>query len=123
MKINELAEETGLTPPTIRFYEKEGLLDSRHVQRKENNYRNYSFEDIKHLKMIKKFQSVGFSLDELKEIVQETAANKFTLKMAIELLRQKMLEVELKKNELNQIHRALEEMLVSKMTMMNELED
>ena len=29
MQINELAKKTGLTVPTIRFYEKEGLLDVR----------------------------------------------------------------------------------------------
>jgi len=59
MKIQELAKKTGLTAHTIRFYEKEGLLDSRHVRRDENNYRNYSDKVIERLKLIKKFQGVG----------------------------------------------------------------
>lgn len=55
MKIKELAEKMGLTVYTIRFYEKEGLLDSRHIQREENNYHNYSEAAIKRLNLIKKF--------------------------------------------------------------------
>ena len=34
MKINELAKKTGLTAPTIRFYETVELLDSCHIQKK-----------------------------------------------------------------------------------------
>ncbi|KFN09629.1 MerR family DNA-binding transcriptional regulator [Paenibacillus macerans] len=32
MRIQELADKMGLTIHTIRFYEKEGLLDARHVR-------------------------------------------------------------------------------------------
>jgi len=46
MKIQELAKTTGLTAYTIRFYEKEGLFDIRHVRRDDNNYRNYTDESI-----------------------------------------------------------------------------
>jgi len=41
MKIQQLAEKTGLTVYTLLFYEKEGLLNSRHVLREENNYRSW----------------------------------------------------------------------------------
>lgn len=66
MKIQELAKKMDLTVYTIRYYEKEGLLDNRHVQREENNYRNYSEVAMERLKLIKKFQGVGCSLAELK---------------------------------------------------------
>ncbi|CAM4282684.1 MAG: MerR family DNA-binding transcriptional regulator [Paenibacillus macerans] len=46
MRIQELADKMGLTIHTIRFYEKEGLLDARHVRRESNNYRNYSEEAV-----------------------------------------------------------------------------
>lgn len=36
---------------TVRFDEKEGLLDGRHVRREGNNYRNYSDEAIERLKL------------------------------------------------------------------------
>ena len=75
MKIQELPDKTGLTAYTIRFYEKEGLLDSRHIRREENNYRNYSDEAIERLKLVKKFQGLGCSLTELKEILKDQDTN------------------------------------------------
>ncbi len=56
MKIQELAQKTGLSVHTIRFYEKQGLLDGRHVRRENNNYRDYSDEAIERLNLVKKFQ-------------------------------------------------------------------
>ena len=123
MKIHELAEKTGLTAPTIRFYEKEGLLDSRHVLREKNNYRDYFEEAIEYLKMIKKLQGVGFSLAELKQIIQEHDANTLTILKVIELIRQKMNEIERKRDEFEQIHRTLNKMLEYKIALMNELEN
>ena len=70
MVIHELAEKTGLSVYTIRFYEKEGLLDSRHVRREANNYRDYSDEAIERLKLVKKFQGIGCSIAEMKDIFQ-----------------------------------------------------
>ena len=103
MKIQELAEKTGLTAYTIRFYEKEDLLDNRHVRREENNYRNYSEAAIERLKFVKKLQGVGCSLAELKEILHEHDANTLTHPQVIEWIRQKMIEIEHKKDELDQI--------------------
>jgi len=68
VKINDLAKKTGLTAPTIRFYEQEGLLDTRHVRRGENNYRDYGEEAVEHLLMIKEVQAAGFTLAEFKEL-------------------------------------------------------
>lgn len=123
MKIHELAIKTGLTAPTIRFYEKEGLLDSRHVHRGDNNYRDYSVETIQHLGIIKRLQSVGFSLGELREIFQEHGVNKLTISKGIELFREKMREIEQKQIEFEQIHRTLHEMLEAKISLLNQLED
>jgi len=44
MLINELSKKTSLTSHTIRFYEEEGLLDKRHIQCGENNFRYYSVD-------------------------------------------------------------------------------
>ncbi|ACT00143.1 MerR family transcriptional regulator [Paenibacillus sp. JDR-2] len=99
MKIQELADLMGLTPHTIRFYEKEGLLDSRHIQREKNNYRNYSDEAIGRLKLIKKFQGIGCSLAELKTILQDYDTNARTNQEVIEWILQKINEIERKKDE------------------------
>ncbi|MBA2681507.1 MAG: MerR family transcriptional regulator [Ktedonobacteraceae bacterium] len=86
MKIHELAQRTGLTAPTIRFYEQEGLLDARHVQRGENNYRDYCEETVKHLLMLKKLQAVGFTLAEFKELIQADETNELTRQKKVRIL-------------------------------------
>lgn len=120
MKIQELVEKTGLTVHTIRFYEKEGLLDSRHVRREKNNYRNYSDEAIERLKLVKKFKSVGCSLAELKEILQDHDTNTYTNQQVIEWIRQKISEMERKKEEYDQILETLNWMLEYRMALTND---
>jgi DNA-binding transcriptional MerR regulator len=119
MKIQELAVKTGLTAHTIRFYEKEGLLDSRHVRREENNYRNYSDEAIERLKLVKKFQGVGCSIAELKQILQEHDANSRTDLEVIEWIRRKISEIERKKDEYDQMLGTLNWMLEYRIALMN----
>lgn len=120
MKIKELVEKTGLTAYTIRYYEKEGLLDSRHFQRDENNYRNYNEKAIERLKLIKKFQSVGCSLAELKEIFQERDTHSPTNLEAIEWIRQKICDIKRKKDEYDQIIGKLNWMLEYKLALVND---
>lgn len=47
MRINEAAEQLGLSQRALKYYEKEGLLE---VRRDENGYRNYSAQDLERLK-------------------------------------------------------------------------
>jgi DNA-binding transcriptional MerR regulator len=115
MKIHELAHRTSLTAPTIRFYEQEGLLDARHVQRGENNYRDYCEETVKHLLLLKKLQSVGFTLAEFKELTQLDETNALTQQKKVRFLRQKMEEIDRKQAELEQIQADLAEMLARKL--------
>lgn len=120
MKIQELADKMGLTIHTIRFYEKEGLLDDRHVRRESNNYRNYSEEAIERLKLIKKFQSIGCSLTELKEVLQDHDANAHTNQQIIDWIRGKKKEIESKKEEYNQMLDTLNKMLEYKTLLMED---
>jgi MerR family transcriptional regulator, copper efflux regulator len=111
VKIQELAERTGLTPYAIRFYEKQGLLDGRHVRREGNNYRNYSDEAIERLKFVKKLQSIGCSIAELKEILHDRDTNRRANNQVIEWIRSKIDEVERRKEECDQILATLNGML------------
>jgi MerR family transcriptional regulator, copper efflux regulator len=111
LKIQELSQKTGLTVYTIRFYEKEGLFDSRHVVREENNYRNYAMEAIERVKLIKKFQNVGCSLVEIKEVLKDHDSNMFTNHQVIEWIQSKISEINRKKEEYDQILHTLQQML------------
>src|SRR6266576_2992967 len=89
MFISELEKKTGLTRHTIRFYEKQGFLEERSFRRRENNYRDYSEETVEYLMMLKAGQAAGFTLAELKELINADEANELPLQRKVELIRQK----------------------------------
>lgn len=119
MFIKELEKKTGLTRHTIRFYEKQGFLEERSFRRKENNYRDYSEETVGYLMMLKAGQAAGFTLAELKELINADEANELSLQKKIELIRQKMKDIDRKKEELDQIQAYLAQMLAKKLTLIN----
>ncbi|MFF2876194.1 MerR family transcriptional regulator [Gottfriedia sp. NPDC057991] len=126
MLFPELAKKLGLSVHTIRFYEKEGLLDSRHsrhVQREENNYRNYSDEAVERLKLIKKFQVIGCSLIELKDILEDKDKNTRSNQQVIEWISQKLTEIERMRNEYDQMLVTLNIMLEYRKTLDNDLKN
>src|SRR5229473_229135 len=100
MKINELAKKTGLTAPTIRFYEKEGLLDARHVRRGENNYRDYCDEAVEQILIVKEVQAAGFTLAEFKELDRVCRDDELVTERAAVFLRRKLAAVSEKLAEL-----------------------
>ncbi len=69
LQIGEVAERTGVTQRTLRFYEEKGLLKS--PSRMEGGFRLYSEEDVARVERIKRLQNVlGVSLAEIKEMVE-----------------------------------------------------
>jgi DNA-binding transcriptional MerR regulator len=62
MQIGEIAEATGLSRDTLRFYEKRGLLRAR---RSANGYRDYPTEAVDLLRYIRLAQTLGFTLAEI----------------------------------------------------------
>ena len=65
--IGELAEQTETNPKTIRYYEAIGVLPA--PERGENRYRLYTQGAIRLLQFIKKAQGLGFTLSEIKAVV------------------------------------------------------
>jgi len=66
--IGEVAKRTGFPPPTIRYYEEVGLL--KKPSRAESGYRSYSSKTVDELLFVRKAQALGFSLDEIAEILK-----------------------------------------------------
>ncbi|MEL7007244.1 MAG: heavy metal-responsive transcriptional regulator [Cyanobacteria bacterium J06588_4] len=67
LKIGELARQTGLAVGTLRYYSDLGLLQP--VTRGENGYRYYAQDACQQVEFIKKAQALGFSLEEIKQIL------------------------------------------------------
>src|SRR5437879_4159825 len=68
MQIGQLAKQTGLSIQTVRFYERQKLLPE--AARKESGYRIYSSEHVKRLRFVLQAKALGFSLAEIREILQ-----------------------------------------------------
>lgn len=67
MHIGELAERTGLSLRTIRHYDDVGLLPA--LARTGGGFRVYSEEDFERLMVIRQMKPLGFSLEEMGEIL------------------------------------------------------
>jgi DNA-binding transcriptional MerR regulator len=67
MVIHELTHLTGVPAKTIRYYESIGLVPR--PTRAENNYRQYTPADVERLRFIASARSLGFSLDDISEIL------------------------------------------------------
>ena len=65
MTIKELERRTGLPRTSIRFYEQEGLLTP---ERRENNYRNYSEDNVRTLEKIKLLRRLSLDLDAIRRL-------------------------------------------------------
>lgn len=66
-KIGQLAKLADVTPDTIRYYEKQQMMD--HEVRTEGGFRLYSENDLQRLKFIRYGRQLGFSLDAIRELL------------------------------------------------------
>lgn len=73
LKIGDVAKQAGVNVQTLRYYERVGILQP--VIRRESGYRIYSEDAVKIVLFIKKSQELGFSLDEIKELLQLKASD------------------------------------------------
>ena len=68
MKISQAAEASGCHLETIRYYERIGLLPR--ADRTASGYRTYDGTDIERLRFIARGRDLGFSLDEIRSLLQ-----------------------------------------------------
>ena len=67
MKIGELAARSGIAPKTLRFYEDSGVLPT--PARMSNGYRDYDPETLARLRFVRRAQSAGLTLREIRDIL------------------------------------------------------
>lgn len=108
MKIGELAEQTGLAPSRIRFYERIGLLKT--VARQANGYRSYPPEAATTLALISRAQQAGFSLDELRTLMPSDLAD-WDHEALLQALHQKVQDIETIQKKLAHSKAQLQEVL------------
>jgi MerR family copper efflux transcriptional regulator len=105
LRIGEVARESGVGVEALRFYERRGLLGR--PRRTGANYRVYDREVLERLSFIKRAQAVGFSLDEITEILAESEGGRLPCRHVREAARRKLEELDRRLAELQRYRREL----------------
>ncbi len=109
MRIGELAKTVGVTPDTIRYYEREGLLPS--PQRTESGYRDYGPGVMEDLLFIKKAQALGLKLSDVREVLEISSGGKPPCEHVRATVSARLVEVEERLRELRALRATLRETL------------
>ncbi len=96
--IGQLARAAGVKADTVRFYERAGLLAK--PERTFAGYRVYEAATLSQLRFIKKAQSLGFTLEEIKRILRLRGHGRETCECVIRIAEASLSEVETKLREL-----------------------
>jgi MerR family transcriptional regulator, copper efflux regulator len=108
MLINELSKKTGVTPHTIRYYEKYGLIKGKRKDEvKSNNYFHYDEEVVYKLELIRDAKAIGFSLSEIKSLIDAWYSKRFTVAKKIAILDEKLLAIDEKIKQLKGMKKLL----------------
>lgn len=68
LSIGQLGKQTGLSVETIRYYEREGLIEK--PQRTATGYRQYPPATVRHLQFIQRAKDVGFTLRDIGDLLR-----------------------------------------------------
>ncbi|SNY52364.1 transcriptional regulator, MerR family [Arsukibacterium tuosuense] len=109
MKIGELVKRHGVSVDTIRFYEKQQLLSPS--ARSDAGYRLYLEADSQRLAFILRAKSVGFSLQQIHELLQiEDNKSQWQCSDVKDKVQQKIQEISKQLAELQQFKQALQQL-------------
>lgn len=105
MKIGDLARETGTVVETVRYYEKIGLLPE--PARTDGNYRSYSAEHLRRLSFVRRARDLGFSLDQVRDLLSLADDRDRSCAAVDQLARQHLAAVDRKIADLKALRREL----------------
>ncbi len=102
---SQIAELCGVNTETLRFYERKGLLPP--PQRTDGGYRQYSENDLKRLRFILTAKRHGFTLQEIKELLELRISPTSTCAQVQQKAREKITVIDEKLRELRRMKKAL----------------
>jgi Hg(II)-responsive transcriptional regulator len=104
----KVAKEAGVNVETLRYYEDIGIIPE--PIRSESGYRLYTEETIQRIRFVKDIQMLGFTLHEIKELLDIKMDSKTACGEASKIIHQKKGEVKDKIASLNRILETLQKM-------------
>ena len=105
IQIGEAAQQAQLSIDTIRFYERRALLPR--APRTEGHFRLYTADDVVRLTFIKQMQGLGFSLQEIKQLLDLRDRGGHACAEVKNLLNSKLGEIRRKIHDLQNLEREL----------------
>ena len=105
LKIGDVSKRSGIGVEALRFYEKSGLLDR--PSRTFSGYRVYGEEVLERLAFIKRAQTLGFSLEEIRQIVDDARKGQSPCDEVREIVRRRMEELDERLRELRRYRQEL----------------
>lgn len=111
MLIHEAAAATGLRIDTIRYYERQRLIDERHITRQPNGYRHYTAAAITRLQHFKHARAQGYTIAEIRTLAQAYDAGQLGAKERRAFLSAKIGRISRQIAALEHIRRTLEQEL------------
>ncbi len=109
MWIGEAAEQAGVNVQTLRYYERRGLLPK--PPRRTSGYREFPDDAVRIVRFIKRAQDLGFSLDEVEELLQlrrNTGRNRAQIRA---LATRRVEDIDRKIDELERMKQALQSLV------------
>ena len=104
-KVGEIAEKIGLNVETLRYYEKIKIMPK--PKRMESRYRIYDELDLKRLLFIKRAKELGFTLKEIKELLNLKIESTATCGDVKHLAEHKLTDIEERIRDLKNIKKVL----------------
>lgn len=101
MLIGELSKRSGFSRDTIRYYEKIALIELPANARREYNYKDYPEGVLAQLRVIRKYKELGFTLEEIRELLVRESLDVLDVAKVIELVDLKLAGVN---EELEKLH-------------------
>ena len=112
MRIGEVAKAAGVGVETIRFYERKGLI-AQPLKPVDGGFRSYPARTASVVQFIKQAQDLGFSLQEVADLLSLKADPMTDCGDVLERARVKLNEVEDKLARLERMHQALEDLIAA----------
>ncbi|MGU0056205.1 Zn(2+)-responsive transcriptional regulator [Enterobacter hormaechei] len=106
-RIGELANFANVTPDTIRYYEKQQMID--HEVRTEGGFRLYTDNDLQRLRFIRYARQLGFTLESIRELLSiRIDPEHHTCQESKSIVQARLDEVEGRIQELQAMQRSLQ---------------
>jgi DNA-binding transcriptional MerR regulator len=102
----ELARIAGISPDTLRYYERQGVLPLPH--RTTSGYRIYPAQAIQRVNLIRSALSIGFSIQELSRILKQRDAGQTPCHQVHQLAKEKLKNVESQLREIQLLRTKLQ---------------